>query len=95
MYKIDSATLIFNEKANNNDDDSSTGEAKVLLASVYYLSKRLTHREAEREIDHTLGSSAFGVGTGRVSRNVGSIAQFYDCGSVETAAVSDILDAQE
>jgi putative transposase len=36
------------------DYDSSTGEAKVLLASVYYLSKRLTHREVEMEIDHTL-----------------------------------------
>jgi hypothetical protein len=34
------------------DVDSATGEAKVLLASVYYLSKRLTHREPEAEIDH-------------------------------------------
>lgn len=36
------------------DYDSSTGEAKVLLASVYYLSKRLTCRRVEEEIDHTL-----------------------------------------
>ena len=36
------------------DNDSATGEAKVLLASVYYLSKRLTHREPEAEIDHSI-----------------------------------------
>jgi hypothetical protein len=34
--------------------NSSTSEAKVLLASVYYLSKRLTHRSREVEIDHAL-----------------------------------------
>jgi hypothetical protein len=31
--------------------DSSTGEAKILLASVYYLSKRLTQRDTEPEIN--------------------------------------------
>jgi len=36
------------------DFNSSTSEAKVLLASVYYLSKRLTHRSREVEIDHAL-----------------------------------------
>ena len=38
----------------HDDGDSATGEAKVLLASVYYLSKRLTHREPEAEIDHII-----------------------------------------
>jgi putative transposase len=36
------------------DYDSSTGESKILLASVYYLSKRLTLRETEGEINHPL-----------------------------------------
>jgi len=36
------------------DYDSSTGEAKILLASVYYLSKRLTHQEKKVEINHIL-----------------------------------------
>ena len=37
------------------DCDSSTSEAKVLLASVYYLSKRLTRQQEEKEkIDHVL-----------------------------------------
>jgi len=31
--------------------DSSTGEAKILMASVYYLSKRLTRGETAWEID--------------------------------------------
>ena len=34
------------------DFNASTGEAKVLLASGYYLSKRLTHRKRKVEIDH-------------------------------------------
>jgi putative transposase len=34
------------------DYDSATGEAKVLWASVYYLSKRLTHRKPEENMDH-------------------------------------------
>ena len=33
------------------DYDSSTSEAKVLLASVYYLSKRLTRRQPDVEVD--------------------------------------------
>ena len=33
------------------DYDSSTSEAKILLASVWYLSKRLTHGDAKPEID--------------------------------------------
>jgi len=36
------------------DYDSGTGEAKILLASVYYLSKRLTCKKMERKIDHDL-----------------------------------------
>ena len=36
------------------DYDSSTSEAKVLLASVYYLAKRLTCRQADREVDHAI-----------------------------------------
>jgi hypothetical protein len=36
------------------DVDSATGEAKILLASVYYLSKRLTHQEPKPEIDQVL-----------------------------------------
>jgi len=32
----------------------STGEVKVLLASVYYLSQRLTCREVKVEIDHAI-----------------------------------------
>jgi putative transposase len=36
------------------DYDSSTGEAKILLASVWYMSKRLTHKKVEVEIDHVL-----------------------------------------
>jgi putative transposase len=36
------------------DYDSATGEAKILLASVYYLSKRLTHQEKKVEIDLAL-----------------------------------------
>jgi transposase len=38
----------------HDDYNSSTCEAKVLLASVYYLSKRLSHRRREVEIDHVL-----------------------------------------
>jgi len=33
------------------DYDSATGEAKILLASIFYLSKRLTHQEPKSEID--------------------------------------------
>jgi putative transposase len=33
------------------DVDSATGEAKILLASVYYLSKRLTFQETKPEIN--------------------------------------------
>jgi hypothetical protein len=33
------------------DCDSSTGEAKVLLASVYYLTRRLTYAEPTLKID--------------------------------------------
>ena len=36
------------------DFDSSTGEAKILLVSVYYLSKRLTHQEKMVEINHAV-----------------------------------------
>jgi len=36
------------------DRDPRTGEAKILLASIYYMSKRLTHRETEKEIDCAL-----------------------------------------
>jgi len=36
------------------DYDSSTSEAKVLLASIYYLSKRLTRRQPNVEIDHVI-----------------------------------------
>jgi transposase len=35
------------------DCNSATGEAKILLASVYYLSKRLTPQEPKVEINHT------------------------------------------
>ena len=34
------------------DYHSGTGEAKILLASIYYLSKRLTCKKMERKIDH-------------------------------------------
>jgi len=44
----------FRALSKHYDYDSSTGETKVLLASVYYLSKRLTHRKVKEEIDHTL-----------------------------------------
>jgi hypothetical protein len=33
------------------DYDSSTGEAKILLASVWYMTRRLTHKKAKEEID--------------------------------------------
>ena len=33
------------------DGDSVTGEAKIVLASVFYLSKRLTHQETKQEIN--------------------------------------------
>ena len=36
------------------DHDSATGEAKILWASVYYLSKRLAYRKTEENIDHVL-----------------------------------------
>ena len=36
------------------DCDSATSEEKILLASVHYLSKRLTHREPKVQIDHAL-----------------------------------------
>jgi len=36
------------------DYASSTGETKVLLASIYDLSKRLTQRKVEVEINHVL-----------------------------------------
>jgi hypothetical protein len=34
------------------DYDSSTGEAKILLASVWYMLKRLTQKKVKVEIDH-------------------------------------------
>jgi len=36
------------------DYDSVTGEAKILWASVYYMSNRLTHRKLEENIDRRL-----------------------------------------
>jgi putative transposase len=42
----------FRSLSKHYDRDSSTGEAKVLLASVYYLTRRLTCNEQKREIDH-------------------------------------------
>ena len=36
------------------DVDSSTSETQILLASIFYLSKRLTHREPEAPINHAL-----------------------------------------
>jgi transposase len=36
------------------DYDSSTSEARILLASVWYMSKRLTHKKTEEEIDHAI-----------------------------------------
>jgi len=33
------------------DYDSATGEAKILLASIFYLSKRLAHQEPKSDID--------------------------------------------
>ena len=33
------------------DYDSATGEAKVLLASIFYMLRRLTHQEPKSEID--------------------------------------------
>ena len=33
------------------DYDSATGEAKILLASIFYLSKRLTHQEPKAYIN--------------------------------------------
>jgi putative transposase len=33
------------------DYDSATGEAKILFASIFYLSKRLTHQETKPNID--------------------------------------------
>ena len=36
------------------DVDSSTNEAQILLASIFYLSKRLTHREPEVQINQAL-----------------------------------------
>ena len=36
------------------DYDSATGEAKILWASIFYLSKRLTHREPDVQINQAL-----------------------------------------
>ena len=36
------------------DYDSATSEAKVLLVSVYYMSKRLTYQKTEESIDVVL-----------------------------------------
>jgi len=33
------------------DYDSATGEANILLASIFYMSKRLTHQEQKSYID--------------------------------------------
>jgi putative transposase len=34
------------------DHDSATGEVKIVWASVYYMSKRLTYQKPEENIDH-------------------------------------------
>ena len=39
----------FRALSKHYDVDSLTGEAKVLLASVWYLTKRLTHQEPKPE----------------------------------------------
>jgi hypothetical protein len=36
------------------DYDAATGETKILWASVYYMSKRLTYQKTEESIDHVL-----------------------------------------
>ena len=44
----------FRALSKHYEQDSATGEAKVLLGSVYYLAKRLTRRKVEVEIDWVL-----------------------------------------
>ena len=44
----------FRALSKDYDRDHRTGEAKILLASIYYMSKRLTHRGQEQEIDGEL-----------------------------------------
>jgi len=44
----------FRALSKDYDTDPKTSEAKILLASIYYMSKRLTHREPEKEIDCAL-----------------------------------------
>ena len=44
----------FRALSKDYDTDPKTSEAKILLASIYYMSKRLTHRELEQEIDGEL-----------------------------------------
>jgi putative transposase len=44
----------FRDLSKHYDYDSATGATKILMVSVYYLSKRLTRLETEVEIDHVL-----------------------------------------
>jgi putative transposase len=44
----------FRALSKDYDTDPKTSEAKILLGSIYYMSKRLTHREPEQEIDCAL-----------------------------------------
>jgi len=44
----------FRSLSKDYDRDSRTGEAKILLVSIYYLSRRLTSRESEQQIDWAL-----------------------------------------
>ena len=41
----------FRALSKHYERDAATGEAKILLASVHYLSKRLTHQEPKQERD--------------------------------------------
>jgi putative transposase len=44
----------FRALSKDYDTDPKTSEAKILLTSIYYLSKRLSKQEQEQQIDHTL-----------------------------------------
>jgi putative transposase len=41
----------FRALSKHYERDSATGEAKILLASIFYMAKRLTHKEPKPEID--------------------------------------------
>jgi putative transposase len=57
------------------DYDSSTGEAKILLASLWYLSKRLTHKKVEEQIDTALDAKLRKLCEEKAKNAVNEIAQ--------------------